>query len=106
MSRPSLSSRTTIDIPQLHNPNVRTNYANKKFGKRKEDKLRVNLSQLNGKAVISEDLLARPRSIDQVSQFRGPRSIEGVRVALPEPSLRMNPMNPDKRKRSLPTRRS
>ena len=53
LGRPSLSSRTTIDIPQLHNPNVRTNYANKKFPRRKEEKLKLNFSELHGKAVIS-----------------------------------------------------
>ena len=46
LGRPSLSSRTTIDIPQINqnHPNVRTNYANKKFSKKKEDKLKVNFS--------------------------------------------------------------
>ena len=44
LGKPSLSSRTTIDIPQLHNPNVRTNYANKKFSKKKDEKLKVNFS--------------------------------------------------------------
>lgn len=39
-----LSSRTTIDVPPIHNPNIRTNYASKKFGKKKEERLRVNLS--------------------------------------------------------------
>lgn len=62
-----LSSRTTIDVPPIHNPNIRTNYASKKFGKKKEEKLKINLSSLNGKAIISEDLLSRPHSLEDKS---------------------------------------
>lgn len=53
IAKAPFTSRTTIDIPQIHNPNIRTNYASKKFGQKKTEKLRVNLSELNGKAIIS-----------------------------------------------------
>jgi hypothetical protein len=72
--KPAPSGHATIDIPQLHNPNVRTNYNSKKFARKHQDKLRFNLSELNGKALISEDLLARPRSIEEANteaHFRG-----------------------------------
>jgi hypothetical protein len=57
-------SRATIDSPLSINGNIRSNYVNKKFGRGRDDRLRVNLSDLHGKALISEDLLGRPHSFD------------------------------------------
>jgi hypothetical protein len=51
--------------------------------------LRVNLSELNGKALLSEDLLGRPSSIEEKSK---------------EAQLRM--FVNEKRKKSLPTRKT
>jgi len=59
VGRPYLGSRNTIDTAV----NIRSNYVSKKFGEKKKEKLRLNFSELNGKAVISEDLLSRPHSI-------------------------------------------
>jgi len=61
VGKPSMSARTTIETSH---PNVRANYASKKFARKKEERLRVNLSELNGKALLSEDLLGRPSSIE------------------------------------------
>ena len=50
LGKPTLPARTTIEASH---PNVRANYANKKFGKKKDERIRVNLSELNGKALLS-----------------------------------------------------
>ena len=58
------NSYTTIDNPlSTHTANIRGQFANKKFHRR-ESRIKSNQSELNGKAVISEDLLMRPHSFD------------------------------------------
>ncbi len=91
-ARGILSSRTTIDVPPIHNPNIRTNYASKKYGKKKEEKLKVNLSVLNGKAIISEDLLSRPHSLDEKNSKNF--QADGQKL------------NSERRKKSLPTKKT
>jgi hypothetical protein len=49
------------------NGNIRSNYVSKRFNKKKDDKMRMNYSELNGKAVIGEDLLFRPPSYEKDS---------------------------------------
>lgn len=58
--RTSNISRATIESPLTINGSIRNNYPSKKLGKIRENRLKVNLSDLHGKALISEDLLNRP----------------------------------------------
>lgn len=50
--RPS-HSRATIDSPLSINGNIRSNYVGRKFGKTRDDRLKINFSDLHGKALIS-----------------------------------------------------
>lgn len=88
VQRGNLSSRATIDTPLSINGNIRSNYVSKRFTKKKDDKMRMNYSELNGKAVIGEDLLFRPPSHE-----KDPNKEEEHRSAS------------DRRKKSLPVRR-
>ncbi len=63
----AINSRATIDSPLSINGNIRSNYVGRKFGKR-DDKLKVNFSDLHGKAIISEDLLGRPSSFQKKNE--------------------------------------
>jgi hypothetical protein len=87
-------SRATIDSPLSINGNIRSNYVGRKFGRGREDRLKINFSDLHGKALISEDLLGRPHSFGKEKEGQGREGEESFRSTS------------ERKKKSLPFRRS